>query len=118
MPLLYKWERIKYSFFFFEGFFWWLWRGREWIEIKNLSPINVIKLCTQRIIKPYRGPTEILDALGPNWEQVEGETNGELRSNCNIFDIDTKNDKYERPNMKPYRLTLRKTKGFRFRVEE
>ena len=86
--------------------------------MKHLSPIYAIKRCTQHIIKPRAGPTETLVALGPNWEQVAGETHGELGANCNIFNVDAENDKHERPNTEPYRLTLWKTEGFRFHLEE
>ena len=103
-----------------QSFIRWLWQEREGGEMKHLSPIDVIKHCTQYIIKPLVGPTEILDALGPNWEQVPGETCGELGSNYNIFDVDADNGKHERSNIEVYRLTVRKTKGFgfHFHVEE
>lgn len=96
----------------------WLWSFWDWGKMQHLSPIDAIKHITQCIIKPRTRPSEAFNALRPDWEQMIGENYGELGSNYNIFNVDAKNDKHERPNSKPYRLPVWKTERFWFRFEK
>lgn len=84
---------------------------------KRIPPIKVPKKRCARVAKARNGPGKGL-IHGPNAEQVTSEFWGKFGSDRNIFEVDTQDNKQERPNAEEYRLTTWKVEGFRIGFEE